>query len=67
MTTRKERTRRRVLVPVMAAILAIVPAARAEDPPVCATCHADLYEAMAKARHGNAGDARSPFGSGRDG
>ena len=60
-----EAHRRGVLALTVMAVVALAGWARAEEPPVCATCHADLYEGMAKARHGNAEDARTPFGSGR--
>jgi DmsE family decaheme c-type cytochrome len=60
-----DRYRWGALAAVLVAVLGFAVWANAGEPPVCAACHADLYEGMAKAKHGNDGDARTPFGSGR--
>ena len=38
----------------------------AAEPPVCVKCHKEAWEGFSQTRHAVRGDARTPFGTGRD-
>jgi DmsE family decaheme c-type cytochrome len=42
------------------------PPKTAPDPPVCVKCHKGAWEGLAQTKHAVWGDARTPFGSGRE-